>query len=121
MGAFMVFKILKRIFSRLTICVIGIIFQVGYLMSIFWTLGTYYTYSYIIFEIVGIGLTLYIISSDMNPSYKIAWIIPILIFPVFGVMFFLFFGNSRAARISRRMNQFITRDRQTLLQNEDLY
>ncbi|MBQ9518852.1 MAG: cardiolipin synthase, partial [Firmicutes bacterium] len=33
----------------------------------------------------------HIISTDENPSYKIAWLLPVAIFPVFGAMLFLFF------------------------------
>lgn len=83
-------KLLKRIFNRTTVCVIGILIQVGYLVSLFWSLGTMYTYSYLVFEIAGILISLIIVNSDMNPSYKIAWIVPMLIVPVFGVMFYIF-------------------------------
>ena len=69
-------KILKRIFNRTTVCIIGIVFQVGYLISLFWTLGTMYTYSYLVFEIIAVIIALLIVNSDMNPSYKNAWIIP---------------------------------------------
>ena len=123
MGEFMNWfaKLFKILFSRTAVCIIGILFQLAYLMSVFWTLGTYYTYSYLIFEIIGILLTIYIISSEMNPSYKIAWIIPILVFPVFGVMFFLFFGNSGSKnRLFLRMSEFNEEERRLLPQNREL-
>lgn len=114
-------KLLKRIFNRTVVCIIGIVIQVGYLVSLFWTLGTLYTYSYLVFEIIAVVISLLIVNSDMNPSYKIAWIIPILSFPIFGVMFFIFFGNSHSGdRLRKRMNRYNEEERLLLPQNDQL-
>lgn len=116
-----IIKLLKGIFNRTTICVLGILIQITYLFSIFWTLGTVYTYSYVIFTIVGALIALLILNSDMNPSYKIAWIIPILLFPIFGVMFYLFFGNSHSGnRLRKKMNKYRDEERLLLRQNNSL-
>ncbi len=113
-------KLLKKVFNRATVCIIGIVLQVGYLISIFWTLGTNYTYSYVVFFILGLIMTIAIVSSDMNPGYKIAWIILILTFPIFGVMFYIFFGNSRSGnRLRKRMNLYNEEERLLLSQNPD--
>ncbi len=114
-------KLLKRVFNRTTICILGIMIQVGYLVSLFWTLGTAYTYSYFVFLVLGMVLALYVVNSDLNPSYKIAWIIPILAFPIFGSMFFLFFGNSHSGdRLRRRMNRFNEETKLLLPQDKKL-
>ncbi len=113
-------KLLKIIFNRTTVCIIGIIIQVAYLISLFWSLGTAYTYSYPAFVILGLIMTIAIVSSDMNPSYKIAWIIVILTFPIFGVMFYIFFGNSKSgSRLRRRMNQYNEEERLLLAQKPE--
>lgn len=113
-------KLLKRIFNRTTVCIIGILIQVGYLISLFWTLGTTYTYSYFAFVILGLIITIKIVSSDINPSYKIAWIIVILTFPIFGVMFYVFFGNSHSGdRLRKRMNRYNEEERLLLSQYTD--
>ena len=78
-------KILKKIFNRTLVCVLGILIQLTYLVMIFMSFGTQYTYSYIIFVIIGIILSLYIYNTDINPSYKIAWIFAILALPIFGL------------------------------------
>jgi len=38
-----------------------------------------------------------ILNGKSNPSYKIAWIIPILLFPIFGGLFYIFFGERSLA------------------------
>lgn len=89
-------KPLKIIFSRASVCVFGILLQLIYLSSLFWELGKLYSYSYVMFQAMGVVISFYIISSELNPSYKISWILTILTLPVFGVMFYVFFGYSRS-------------------------
>ena len=114
-------KILKKIFNRTVVCIIGIIFQLSYLIFIFATFGSLYTYSYIVFAAIGIALSLYIYNRDINPGYKIAWIFVILSFPLFGVMFYVFFGNNHSGdRIRKKMGEYNDEARLLLPQNADL-
>ncbi|MBQ8203446.1 MAG: cardiolipin synthase [Clostridia bacterium] len=48
-----------------------------------------------IFEIIAIITVATIINRRGNPNYKIAWIIFILIFPIFGISLFMLFGGGR--------------------------
>ena len=114
-------KLLKRVFNRTVVCILGILIQAAYLFFIFWTLGTAYTYSYFASVVLGIVMTIYIVNSDINPSYKIAWIIPLLVFPIFGVLFYLFFGNNHSGdRLRKRMNSYNNECKLLLPQNEEL-
>ena len=63
-------KLLKKIFNRAVVCIIGIVLQVAYLVMVFLTFGTLYTYSYFIFLGLGIALSLYIYNRDINPSRR---------------------------------------------------
>ena len=110
-------KLLKKIFTRAFVCVLGILLQVLYLMSLFWEIGTLYSYSFLFFQGVGVVISFFIVNSDLNPSYKIAWIMTILTFPIFGVMFFIFFGNSRSGeRLRKRMNYYAKAERRMMKQ-----
>lgn len=114
-------KLLKRVFNRTVICILGILLQVGYLVSLFWTLGTLYSYSYFLFVLLGIILALYIMNTEINPSYKIAWMFVILTVPVFGSMLFMFFGNNHSGdRLRKRMNRFNDECKLLLPQNKEL-
>lgn len=44
----------------------------------------------------------WIVNDNSNPAYKIAWIIPILLFPIFGALFHLFFGKKKLKRSSQQ-------------------
>lgn len=114
-------KILKRVFNRTVVCIIGIAIQVSYFVMFFWTLGSYFTYSYFIFTVFSVALAVYIVNKDINPSYKIAWIIPILVIPIFGAMFYLFFGNNHSAdRLRKRMSLYNVESKLMLPQNKEL-
>ncbi|MFA5481666.1 MAG: PLDc N-terminal domain-containing protein, partial [Bacilli bacterium] len=71
----------------------------------------YYPAVYFLFLLVSIVITLFIISNRSNPSYKISWLVLILIFPVFGGFLYLLFGNKkmnrRQVKMVRKMNALI--------------
>lgn len=114
-------KSLKKVFNRPVICIIGIIIQISYLIMVFLTFGTLYSYSFFIFLGIGAALSLYICNQDINPSYKISWIFVILSFPLFGVMFYVFFGNNHSGdRLRKRMMRFHDESKLLLSQNEQL-
>ena len=70
-------------------------------MSI-WRLGEYFVYLYIAFNIISILAVWYILNKKDNPSYKLAWVIPILLFPVFGGLFYIFVGGDKVSKTFRR-------------------
>lgn len=114
-------KLFKRIFNRTVICIIGILIQLCYLIGIFWSFGTYFTYSYVIFEAGAIAIAFSVINSDKHPSYKLTWILPILIVPILGVMLYVCFGSGNSAnRLRKRMDQFNEEERLLLTQNSGI-
>lgn len=88
----------KLVFSNVLICAIGMIIQVAYLAALFWTLGTIFSYSYIVFALLGLSLSIYIINTSNCPEYKMIWIFTILSFPLFGSMLYIFFGFERGGK-----------------------
>ena len=110
-------RTIKRIFNRTVICLIGVVFQLAYLVWLFWSFGTAFTYSYWIFEISAVLIAFIIINSDKHPSYKLSWILSILIVPIVGVMLYVCFGNGNSGeKLRRRMNQYNEEERLLLPQ-----
>ena len=83
-------KLFKIIFSKLTFAILLLILQVIVLYVLFMLFYEYIVYLFGGFTFLSILLVLYIVNSNENSSYKIAWIIPILIFPVVGIAFYCF-------------------------------
>jgi cardiolipin synthase len=63
----------------------------------------YYPYVYFFFLAISVIIVLSIIANRSNPSYKISWLVLILIFPVFGGFMYLMFGNKKMNRRSKKM------------------
>lgn len=47
---------------------------------------------------LSVACVFWILNNKSNPSYKIAWIILIMLFPVFGGLFYLFFSGNKTSR-----------------------
>lgn len=108
----------KRILNRLLVCIIGILIQLTYLIYLFWTFGTAYSYSAVIFNIASILITFALLNSDKHPTYKTSWMLLILIVPIIGIMFYLFFGSGNSGnKLREKMNLFNEEERLLLTQN----
>ena len=44
-----------------------------------------------------------IVNRKGNPAYKLAWMLPILLFPVFGVLFYVFLEYQITPKIINRL------------------
>lgn len=114
-------RTIKRIFNRTVICLLGVVFQLAYLVWLFWSFGTAFSYSYYIFEIAAALIAFIIINSDKHPSYKMSWILLILIVPIVGVMLYVCFGNGNSGeKLRRRMDQYNEEQRLLLPQNKQI-
>ncbi len=49
-------------------------------------------------QVLSLAIVLYIICKDDNPSYKIVWIILIMLLPIFGGLLYLFAGNKKPSK-----------------------
>ncbi len=100
-------KILRFITQRVVITALLIVLQALLLFGFIWKLDNYFVYFYAGSVLLSLLITLGIINSKSNPAYKIAWLIPILLFPVFGGLVYLLFGLDRTGRYLRKKLQGI--------------
>jgi cardiolipin synthase len=88
--------------------------------AVMW-LTEYFVYVYFIFTVISLIVVIYILGTKSNPSYKLAWVIPILLVPVFGGLFYLIFGLSKMSKKFRERVEKATQDTNPLLiQNEGI-
>ena len=95
-------KIGKFLTSRMAIVGSAILLQAVILVLTIWQLSEYYVYLYAGFSLLSLIAVLFVLNRDDNPSYKLAWAIPIMLFPVFGGLFYLFFGAQRTTKRFRQ-------------------
>ncbi|HWQ72866.1 MAG TPA: cardiolipin synthase [Desulfitobacteriaceae bacterium] len=69
---------------------------------------------------LSLAAVLWIINNNSNPIYKIAWIVPIMLFPIFGGLFYLFFGGNQMRRKKKdKRNSVQTQTLESLILNEE--
>lgn len=90
--------LLSIVFGRSGIIVIMVLIQIAFLLIGFQLLREYVFAAYWGAEILGVLLVINIINKPGNPAFKITWIVPILTFPVFGALFYLFFNEQWETR-----------------------
>lgn len=72
-------------------------------------------YLNVFLNIVAFFIVLKITTSDINPEYKIAWLIPILVTPIFGTFFYiLYYRNNIKPKYKNKFHSIIS-DRKDLL------
>lgn len=90
--------------TRIVISGIVLLFQMVILFVMLRTLSDRSVFIYTVSEILAIITVVYIVNRRGNPSYKMAWIVFILIVPIFGITVFIFFGGGRVLpHLKRKM------------------
>ncbi|MEY8337381.1 cardiolipin synthase [Lachnospiraceae bacterium 62-35] len=114
-------SLLRLIFGRATFAALFLMIQLAILFSCFRWLGEYIIYVYGSFTGLTIIVIIYILNKREEPNYKLAWVIPVLAFPVFGTLLFLFVELDISARlISGRLKFLIKETKQYLVQDEQV-
>lgn len=88
-------KILNFIFSRLVITSILILIQILFFIFVIWKLSNYFIYIAILCVLISTLILLYIMNKDDSPSLKLPWILLIMVFPIFGGLFYIMFAQNR--------------------------
>jgi len=91
-------RIREIIFSRAVIVGFLLLVQLGLIFLFIVRLSQYFAALYGCFLLISALVALHIINSDINPSYKMAWIIPVLTFPILGGALYVIFKNSRLSK-----------------------
>lgn len=90
-------RIFQLLFNRIFYVALALIIQLVWIFLMVWRLTAYSRYFSVALNILTVIVTLWIVNRRINPSYKLAWTILILLVPVFGLVIYLLFGQSRIA------------------------
>ncbi|MCI9134476.1 MAG: cardiolipin synthase [Lachnospiraceae bacterium] len=95
-------KLLKLILNRIVIFGLALCAQLVWFTIFVIRLSQYSVWISVFLTVLSILVTLWIINKDENPVYKLAWIVPILLAPLFGGLLYLMAGNKKPSRKLRR-------------------
>lgn len=112
-------KLFRLLSSRFVLFGIPILIQAYVLAMIVWKYSSDFVYFYAAFTLLSVIAALKVLTGRSNPTYKIAWIIPIMLFPIFGGLIYLLFGGNKSSkRTKRKMHEIIEKMTQLLGQDE---
>lgn len=85
--------IIRFFYHRVVLISIAIVIQLAVLIAVILRFNNYFVLFYWGSIFISIFTVFWILNDKINPSYKIAWIIPILLFPIFGGLFYIFLAE----------------------------
>lgn len=98
-----IFKRIAIIMShRLILSLVLLALQVAVLVAVILVGVQYFVRFYFACITLSLVVVVHIINKKSHPDYKIAWILPILTFPLFGGLFYLVFGGTTPTKRSLR-------------------
>ena len=109
-------RLIRLILSRTTFILLLLLAQIAFF---FVTINFLAQYQYVHtgLYIITVIIIAYLIYKEENPIYKLTWIIPIMIFPLFGGLFYLFYKNTNISKKAMRLYDAIEKDRISHVQN----
>ena len=102
-------KLVSLLFHRTVLVGLLILFQAGVLLVATVSFSAYFIYFYWFCVALSLIAVLTVINDQSDPGYKIAWLVPILLFPVFGWLVYLLCGGGRLSRAMRERMQGMDR------------
>ena len=102
-------KLVTLLFHRVGLVAIALLTQILVMVAMTMWFSQYSEYFRALGVLLAGAVLLWIITNRSDPAYKIAWIIPVLAFPVFGGVLYLLIGGNRVSYRTKRKMQHIER------------
>lgn len=110
-------KFINLITHRLFLYPLIMFIQLLIIFIMLTTFEEYFIYFYVFCYILSFFMVLYIINGKANPGYKIAWIIPIMGLPIFGMLIYFIFGSNQLNKKEKqRMKKIYDKQQENLNQ-----
>lgn len=100
-------NLFKMVFQRVVFVSFAILIQLLFLILMVFFFDTVWRWFSIAMSILSFLAVLYILSDRTNPSYKLAWVIPILAFPIFGGILYIMFGGNKLSKRQKAQLQTV--------------
>lgn len=114
-------SLFRIIFGRTAFVILGLGLQLWVFIAAFQFLDGYLHYFYVLCVLLSALAVIAILNEPIDSSFKMAWIIPVLVIPVFGVLLYIFVQMQFQTReLSRRLAASAEKTRPYLKQNEDV-
>lgn len=95
-------KFLNSILSRIVLVVLALLIQITWIVFLVLRLGEFFQYANLFLQLFSLAMVFYIAQKDSKAAFKLAWIVPILLFPLFGGLIYLLFGTKSPTQGMRK-------------------
>lgn len=102
-------KTLRIVLGKLLYIAVFVTIQVAVLVIMFLYFRDKFAYFYSACILLSLIAGVHVLNSRINPAYQIAWLIPIMLMPIFGGLLYLLFGRYRMSRKQVEAAQAIRR------------
>lgn len=114
-------KLVSLIFGRTGLIVLALAAQAVLLIAMFVWFSRYSQLFIALVLLLTLVMIVYIHNAEIDASFKLSWMLPIIIFPVFGTLLFAFFSFQKMPRYAKRRLNFIAEKRKRfLMQNKNV-
>ena len=111
----------RIIFGRTAFVVLFLAIQIGVIMGAFRWLSDYMHIVYAVSLLLSAVVIIYIFNEPISSSFKMAWIVPVLVIPVFGVLLYLFVQvQFQTKLLASRLKKNISDTKPYLKQDEEV-
>lgn len=83
-------SLLKIIFGRTIVVALGIALQILILMTLVMYFSSHFVFFTAAMSVLSLVVLICIINEKTNPYYKLAWVVPIVLIPIFGTVLYVF-------------------------------
>ena len=84
--------------GRVVLLLVLFIIQIAWFLTIIFNVVDYSFTIDIILRGLSLSIVLYLVRKDESPAYRMSWTLLIVLFPVFGGLFYFLFGNKRTTK-----------------------
>lgn len=95
-------KGIKVLGSRVVIVGVLLLIQISWFVMVIEYIGRYSELINSILTLISIIAVLWLVNKEDNPAYKLAWVIPILLYPLMGGLMYIFMGNKKPSKDLRK-------------------
>ena len=111
-------KIISPKIIRILMLCLAVLVQVAVILLPYFFFRRYLVHLTWVLEILSLWVVLYLIRSDINPVYKIPWIVILLVFPAFGGILYIIYGRVHFSKKEiRRFTRVAESSRHALMNN----
>ncbi len=118
-------RLYKRLINRLTFLLTFLMLQIVLFLALVYFVSSYWQWN-LVFISLSVIIVFFLIVQEENPYYRMRWIIPIVIFPVFGGAFYLLYRKRNLPKKDlerhfeiERNRRYYMKDREAALTNRE--